>query len=414
MSQRTREKSSLGTVYAGWFLIDVDLILITPLLVPVAAHFGAGLGTVTLALTAYLLLFGVMQPVYGILSDAIGRVRVMRIGLAGLFAGNLLAALAPNVGTLIAGRAVAGAFAAALVPVTVAYVGDRVPMERRRRAMAVLMSISALGVGAGTVSAGVLTDLLSWRAAILLVSVSAAVLAVLYGRLPETLTPRAGRPMALDRVRSVFDGGWFRFLTVFALVEGAAMVGFYNFFSAALQADGNSVWLTGVVTGSYGLGAVGGGVLMRFLDARVPAAALFGGGCALLFAGYLVPALSQSVPGLLAASLLSGAALAVAQSTLQAWVIEAAAPEVRGTAASLVASAVFTGAAIATAAVGGLAAAGEFGLLFGIAAAVTLPVLVVGVFARVRFDRARRPSPSPPDEPGPPAPSELEPSNQSA
>ncbi|WP_248965821.1 MFS transporter [Sphaerisporangium perillae] len=388
MSQQTLEKNNgLALPYAGWFVIDVDLILITPLLVPVAAHFQAGLGTVTLALTAYLLLFGIMQPIYGLISDAAGRVRVMRVGLVGLCLGNLLAALAPSVGVLILGRAFAGAFAAALVPVTVAYVGDRVAPERRQRAMAGLMSISAIGVGAGTVSAGVLADLVNWRAAILLVSLMAAVLAVLYKKLPETLTPQASRPVALNRLGQVFRSGWFRFLTLFAFFEGAAMVGFYNFFSSALQVHGNSVAIAGIVTGAYGVGAVGGGLIVRTLDTRASAAALFGGGCALLFLGYLIPALSQTVAGILAASLLSGMALAVAQSTVQAWTIEASPPEVRGTAASVVASAVFTGAALSTAAVGGLAAAGDFALLFGIAALVTLPVTVVGALARARFAR---------------------------
>ncbi|WP_214408503.1 MFS transporter [Sphaerisporangium fuscum] len=397
MSQlQTREKNGLALPYAGWFVIDVDLILITPLLVPVAAHFGADLATVTLALTAYLLLFGIMQPIYGLVSDSVGRVPVMRVGLAGLCAGNLLAALAPNIGLLIAGRALAGAFAAALVPVTVAYIGDRVPFERRQRAMAGLMSVSALGVAAGTVSAGVLTDLLSWRAAILLVSVLALVLGLLYGRLPESLPPGTSRPFALGRVGQVFSSGWFRFLTVFAFVEGAAMVGFYNFFSAALQVHGSSVALAGVVTGSYGLGAVGGGLIVRALDSKVPAAAMFGGGCLLLCVGYLVPSLTQSVAGILVASLLSGMALAVAQSTVQTWTIEASAPDVRGTAASLVASSVFTGAAVSTAAVGGLAAAGDFRTLFAIAAAVTLPVTIVGAVARARFARASRPGPTRP------------------
>lgn len=383
-----REKSGLAMIYAGWFLIDVDLIVITPLLVPVARDFEANLGTVTLALTAYLLLFGLMQPVYGNYSDSVGRVRVMRIGLAGVFVANLLAAFAPNVALLVVARGAAGAFAAALVPVTVAYVGDRVAPELRQRAMAGLLSISALGVAAGTIGGGLLADLVSWRAAIGLVAVGALVLAVLYGRLPEAFVPEAGRPIVLSRVREALRAGWMPFLVVFAFVEGAPMVGFYNFFNAALQVHGSAAMVTGLVTSSYGVGAVAGGLLVRAVHARTSAAAMFGGGTTLLLMGYAIAAYSPTIPGILAASVLAGMALSVAQSTIQDWTIEAAPLRVRGTASSLVACAVFTGGAVSTAAVGGLVAAGDFRLLFGIAAAVTLPVVVAGVLGRARFTRS--------------------------
>ncbi|MET8157835.1 MFS transporter [Sphaerisporangium sp. NPDC005289] len=392
MAQQTLEKNGMAIPYAGWFLVQANVIMITPLLVPVANHFHVGLAAVTLALTAYLLLFGVMQPFYGLLSDSAGRVRVMRLGLAGVSLGNLIAALAPNVALLITGRAVAGAFAAALAPVTVAYIGDRVPPGRRQRVMAGLMSVAAIGTATGTISAGVLNDLINWRAAIFLVAAGAAVLAALYGRLPETLAVKTSGRDALRRLGQVFRGGWFRFLTIFAFFEGAAMVGFYNFFSSALQVHGKNAAIAGIVTGSYGLGAVVGGVIVRSIDSRVTAAGLFGGGCTLLLGGFLAAAFSQTIPAILAAGLLAGMALAIAQSTIQTWMIEASPPDVRGTAAAVVASAVFTGAALSTAAVGGLAAGGQFRLLFGIAALVTLPVTIVGALARARFSRATVPA----------------------
>jgi MFS family permease len=190
-------------------------------------------------------------------------------------------------------------------------------------------------------------------------------------------------------------GGWFPFLVVFAFVEGGPMVGFYNFFNAALQVHGSTALVTGLVTASYGVGAVAGALLVRSIDERTTPATMFGGGTALLLAGYVIAAAGQGVVGILAASVLAGMALSVAQSTLQVWTIGAAPAAVRGTATALVACAVFTGGAVSTAAVNGLAAAGEFGSLFAVAAAVTLPVLVVGSLARARWDRAiTRPSES--------------------
>src|SRR6185312_17307054 len=116
----TRNREGLVLLFAGWCLLDVDLVVINPLLVPISRTFDTGLGTATLALTAFLLMFGIMQPFYGTYSDTVGRVKVMRIGLAGAAVANLVAASAPNVATLVVARGVAGAFLAAMLPVTVA------------------------------------------------------------------------------------------------------------------------------------------------------------------------------------------------------------------------------------------------------------------------------------------------------
>lgn len=383
----------LGTLYAASFLANFDRMVILPLLLPAAASLRAGLGTVTLALTAYLLLFGVMQPVYGILSDLLGRIRVMRMALLGLCVADLIAAFAPNAAVLVAGRALAGACAAALMPVVIAYVGDRVPFERRQRTVATVLSVAAVGVAVATVVAGVLTHLLSWRAPIALAALGAPVIALLLRRQPEGVRRTANGARLPSRFASVFGRGWFRFLLVLALFEGAAMQGFFNFFAPALQAHGNSIVTTGLVTASYGLAVILGSRLIR--RAGMSAAVMFGVGGGLLCAGYLTAAPAQTVTTILAASVLAGLAYALVQSTVQTWATEVAAPAVRGLATSLVACAVFTGAAAGSAVVGGLAAARLYTPLFLIAAILTVPVAVVGAIGRARFEPTQQAQPAP-------------------
>ncbi|MEU5434614.1 MFS transporter [Streptomyces sp. NPDC020719] len=384
------DRAIVAVLCGGFFLLDFDLVVINPVLVPVSKDFGVGLGTVAFALTGYLAMVGIMQPVHGSVSDRVGRVRVLRTALLGLGVADLGAALAPNVALLIVGRAIAGGFAAALIPVTVAYVGDHIPMERRQRTMAALMSSSAVGAASATVVAGILTDLLDWRSPLLIPAVAAPLLAVVYARLPEAPRVREAGPSARERFAQVLGDGWFRFFIPFTFIEGAAMMGLFNFFNAALQKHGSSVLMSGLVTSAYGVAAIGGSVVVRAVDARATGAGMFGWGTGLLFTGYLTAALTQSVAGILIASALAGLALAVGQSALQAWILEAAAPEVRGSATALIACSVFTGAAISTAAVGPLAGRGDFGLLFAIAATATVPVSIVGTLARMRFARSDR------------------------
>ena len=104
----------------------------------------------------------------------------------------------------------------------------------------------------------------------------------------------------------------------------------------------------------------------------------------MLLLGYLVAAAAQSVPAILTASVLAGGAYAFMQSTFQTWATDVV-PDARATAASLFATAIFAGAALATSGVAGLASANRYPNLFMIAAIVTLPVLIIGTIGRWRY-----------------------------
>lgn len=78
------------------FLSTFDRFVIAPMLVTIAAAFGASLAQIAMMASIYYLLYGGMQPVWGMLSDRLGRVRVMRLTLfaAALFAGSGVATTA--------------------------------------------------------------------------------------------------------------------------------------------------------------------------------------------------------------------------------------------------------------------------------------------------------------------------------
>jgi predicted MFS family arabinose efflux permease len=139
-----------------------------------------------------------------------------------------------------------------------------------------------------------------------------------------------------------------------------------------------------VVVASYGLSVLICTRAFRFVARRTPAALILGGGAAMLLIGYLLAAATQSVPAILSASILAGGAYAFMQSSFQTWATDIV-PEARATAASLFATAIFGGAALATAGAAGLASAHRYTNLFLIGALVTLPVLVIGTVGRWRY-----------------------------
>jgi MFS family permease len=75
-----------GPLYLGSFIAYGDRFLIGPVLVVIADDFDVSLGAAAAVATLYLFLYGVLQPVYGVLSDRFGRVRVMRAALTGIVA----------------------------------------------------------------------------------------------------------------------------------------------------------------------------------------------------------------------------------------------------------------------------------------------------------------------------------------
>ena len=67
-----------------------------------------------------------------------------------------------------AARLAGGATAAAIVPLSMAFIGDHVPYERRQTALARFLTGTILGIVSGQVLGGVLGEMVGWRAVFLL------------------------------------------------------------------------------------------------------------------------------------------------------------------------------------------------------------------------------------------------------
>jgi predicted MFS family arabinose efflux permease len=357
-----------------------------PVVATTAAGLRAPVHTVSIAVGAYLLLYGLVQPLVGVLSDRRGRLIVLRCALAALACADLVAGLAPSAEVLIGARAAAGAASGALLPTTLVYLGDTVPFRFRQQAVSRVLAAAAFGAGAATVAAGMLARWASWRIPLLAFTVLAPVALLISRGLPEQArpAPTAGRRAEKSGGRHLPGGRRALIaLLVFALFEGAAMLGFFTFFASVLEARGSSSAVAGLVTGAYGLATVAGSWLVARLPGRlVPLVPLTAGGTALV-SGYLTAAITQSGPAMLVASALLGLAFALFHSTFQTWATQLHSA-VRGTVTALFVSCVFTGAAVVSVLAGGLAARHAYTSLFGIAAGLSAIVVVAGSAARLR------------------------------
>lgn len=129
-----------------------------------AEAFAASFQAVQWIVLAYLLAVTTWIVSIGRLGDLIGRRRLMLIGVSLFTASSILSGLAPELGLLIAARAVQGLGAAIMMALSMAFVGETVPKERTGRAMGLLGTMSALGTALGPSLGGILIASLGWRA----------------------------------------------------------------------------------------------------------------------------------------------------------------------------------------------------------------------------------------------------------
>jgi len=379
-----------AAVFLSWF----DRFTVAPMLLTIAAGLGASLAEVAAVASAYYLMYGLMQPVWGVLSDRLGRVRVIRLTLVGVIVPGLISVLAPNLWVLVVSRALVGATFAAVIPASLVYIGDTVPLRARQRALADQIAAGALASAIATVAGGLAAYLDLWRLAFAVPVLVAGVLGLFFvPRLPEP-EHEGDETGALARIGMFVKRPWALLVVLLAMVEGGVILGSLTYLAPALEDAGYSAAVSGLAVGLYGLATLLWAQAVKLSADRLGphGLLLFGGG--LLALGYAAGAVGQNLVGVALAAVCAGGAFAFMHSTLQSWAISVL-PEARATVISFFATAIFVGSGVATAAVAPLAEAGSYGLLFALAAAVAAPLGLLSSLARHRYGR-RTGQPHPP------------------
>jgi predicted MFS family arabinose efflux permease len=383
-------RGGLRLLQLAAFFSSFDRFVVAPMLVTIAAALGASLAEVAATASLYYLLYGGMQPVWGMLSDRLGRVRVMRLTLFGAAVAGVLSAAAPNLAVLVAARALAGGLFAAVIPASLVYVGDSVGIDSRQKALADLMAASAVGTALATVVGGLAAYFGAWRLAFAAPALAGVALAVLLARLPEPKGFDAeGREGPLVQIGRVLGRPWAMVVVGIALVEGAVILGCLTFLAPSLESVGFSPAVAGLVVGLYGLAVLGWTQAVKLVANRLGAWALIFIGGGMLALGCASAAGGQSLASVSAAAVLIGGGFAFMHSTLQTWATEVV-PEARATVISLFAAALFSGSGVSTTAAAPLAEAGSFDLLFALAAVVAIPLALFAGLARRRYSGYRQ------------------------
>ena len=153
--------------------------MLAPLLIAIAADFGTSVAVAGQLATVTFAAWAISVISVGPMSDSFGRRPVALIGLTLVAVGILASAFSPNLGTLMALRAVTGLGLGMIPPNSMAAVADTVPPDRRAQTVGMLIAFAGLSSVTGVPLVAVVADAGGWRAPFLVIGSMMAACAVL-------------------------------------------------------------------------------------------------------------------------------------------------------------------------------------------------------------------------------------------
>ena len=145
----------------------------------------------TLTLAAFILLGGS-------LGDRFGRRRIFVVGVVWFAFGSLLCGIAPDIGTLVAARAIQGVGGALLTPGALAILQASFEQRDRMRAIGAWSGLGGIAGAVGPLLGGWLVEVSSWRLVFLInIPLAAVVIMVAIRHVPESADPEAARQVDL-------------------------------------------------------------------------------------------------------------------------------------------------------------------------------------------------------------------------
>jgi MFS family permease len=180
-------RAVLLVAFAGAFLVSLDVSIANALLRAIGGTFRTGdRAALAWVITAYAIVYAAVLVPAGQLADRLGRRQVYRAGMCLFALGSVACGLAPDLGVLIGGRVVQGIGAATVSPASMGLLLAAVNQERRSTYAARWTGAAALGICAGPILGGTLTDVAGWRWAFLMPLAIIAIVFFADRGLPET------------------------------------------------------------------------------------------------------------------------------------------------------------------------------------------------------------------------------------
>jgi EmrB/QacA subfamily drug resistance transporter len=241
---------TLGAMCFSLFMVMLDNTVVNLALPTIARQLGSSISGLQWILDAFILLLASLMLTGGTLGDLYGRRRAFMAGLVVFTGGSLFCALSPNIGSLIAARAIQGVGAAIMMPNTLAIITYtfRDPRERAQ-AIGIWAGVSGIALALGPALGGVMVDAWGWQSIFYLnvpigvVAVTIALLVVPESKNPEgrglDLTGQALAVVGLGALTYALieanNYGWRSGRIVALLVVGVAMLAAFGLWESRAE-----------------------------------------------------------------------------------------------------------------------------------------------------------------------------------
>jgi len=181
---------ALALAPVAFFMVTLDALVVITALPSIHRDLGASLSTLEWTVNAYTLAYAAGIITAAALGDRFGRRRLFAAGLAVFSVASAACALAPSAELLIAFRVLQGIGAAIVMPLSLTILTSAFPPERRGAIIGLWGGIAGLGVAAGPLIGGAISQGLDWHWIFWVnvpIGLAAAVLSVM--RLTESYGP---------------------------------------------------------------------------------------------------------------------------------------------------------------------------------------------------------------------------------
>jgi len=378
MNESTMNKNKLVILLGlAGFIVMADNWVVSPILPAIAESLHTDVAQAGLLITAYMIPFGIFQILFGPLADRFGKKKVIMMSMILFTIATGLCAFGSTLTNLGIFRGLTGIFAASVMPISLALIGDVFPMKDRQGAIGTFMGISFLGQGLSMAIGGIIAYLLNWHGVFgvyaVLSLIPVLLLAKNYKSLPSEKHPDSKIFAPYGKLLSTSKS---LFTYIIVLLEGIFIIGSFSFVGAYISKifDFNFM-IIGLIMTAFGVMTVIGGRVSGKIAAKIGGKKILTLGLSLTVAADLIIFLYGSMlPLLIVGVALLGLGFIFTHSTLLTRATEFA-QKARGAAMSLVAFFFMGGGGVGTAIGGKIIAATSLStlyLVYGIGLLLTL------------------------------------------
>ncbi len=321
------------------FIVMADNWVVSPILPAIAHDLDIEIARAGLLISAYMIPFGIFQLVFGPLADRYGKKQVITFSMILFTLATGVCALGMGLLDLGIYRGLTGIFAASVMPISLALIGDIFPIQERQGAIGSFMGIAFLGQGLSMAIGGTVAFFVSWRGVFGLYALFSLIptLALLktYRQLPSQKNPGA---KFLAPYAKLLAHGKSLCTYILVLLEGILIIGSFSYLGAYIsEVFHYNYFYIGLIMTAFGLATVVGGKLSGKLAQALGPRVLLSLGLLAAAAGeFVIVYLGGRLGWLVAAVALLGFGFIFTHSTLLTRATEFA-QKARGAAMSLVA-----------------------------------------------------------------------------